>query len=230
MGPDPGRATRDVIALVFAGGDPPDVRDLPASLQPELVVAADSGLAHALALGVAVDLVVGDLDSVDPTVLDAAIADGTTVERHPAEKDTTDLELALDAALARGATWVIVLGVHGGRFDHFLANMLLLASPQFAAAQIEARLDGTNVSVVRDSVGLAARAGALCTLLPVGGPAIGVTTEGLRYPLRGETLPPGTTRGVSNEFIGSTAAVSLESGVLLAVIPASGNTDFEKDA
>jgi thiamine pyrophosphokinase len=217
-------------ALVFAGGDPPSVQDLPTWLQPEFVIAADSGLEHALALGFAVDLVVGDLDSVDPTALDVAVAAGVEIERHPAAKDATDLELALDTALARGATRVFLLGAHGGRFDHFLANMLLLASPRFASAQIEARFDGTHVSVVRDHVGLAAHAGALCSLLPVGGPATGVRTEGLRFPLRGETLSPGTTRGVSNEFLGSTAAVSLDSGVLLVVIPLSGTTASERNA
>jgi thiamine pyrophosphokinase len=219
------RGARAATALVFAGGDPPRPSDLPPSLEPDLVVAADSGLEHALALGVAVDLVVGDLDSVDRTVLDGAVARGTHVEQHPAAKDATDLELALEAALARGATSVLVLGAHGGRLDHFLANVLLLASPRFAAAQIEARFDGARVSIVRERIGLAAHPGALCSLLPAGGAATGVRTEGLRYPLRGETLEPGTTRGVSNEFLGSTAAVSLDSGVLVAVVP-----DPRKDA
>jgi thiamine pyrophosphokinase len=223
MGP-PG--ARDVAALVFAGGDPPDRTDLLNDV--DLVVAADSGLEHALALGVDVDVVVGDLDSVDHAALDRAVAAGAVVEAHPAEKDATDLELALDAAVARGATTVRVLGVHGGRFDHYLANVLLLAAPRFAAVRIDAKIGDAHVTVVRDRADLSGAPGALCSLLPLGGPAVGVTTHELRYPLRQETLVPGSTRGVSNEFLGADAAVSLDAGVLLAIVPVT--TSFGKDA
>jgi thiamine pyrophosphokinase len=220
MGPPDPRAPRG--ALVFAGGDAPTPFERSMTPAADLVIAADSGLGHARALGVRVDLVVGDLDSVDPGVLDAAVADGAAVERHPAAKDATDLEIALDAAVARGATEVLVLGVGGGRLDHFLGNMLLLASPKYAHVRVDARVDDTDVTVVHERVELASAAGALCSLLPLGGPAIGVVTDGLRFPLRRETLPPGTTRGVSNEFLGTRATVSLEAGALLTIIPAPG--------
>jgi thiamine pyrophosphokinase len=222
--PDPreSRAARVHTALVFAGGAPPTPHEVSATTEADIVIAADSGLAHARAVGLHVDLVVGDLDSVDPADLDAAIADGTAVERHPAAKDATDLELALDAAVERGATAIRVVGVGGGRLDHFLGNVLLLTSPRYAAARVDAHVDGAHVVVVHDRVDLDGTPGGLCSLLPLGGPAIGVLTDGLRYPLRRETLPPGTTRGVSNEFLGARATVSLESGVLLAVIPAFG--------
>ena len=220
MGPPDPRAARG--ALVFAGGDPPVPDDILATPRAEFVIAADSGLEHARALGVPVDLVVGDLDSVDPAVLDAAIADGAVVERHPAAKDATDLELALDAAVERGATDVLVVGVGGGRLDHFLGNVLLLASPRYAHVRVDARVGDAFVTVVHERVELTGTPGGLCSLLPLGGAAVGVLTDGLRYPLRRETLPPGTTRGVSNEFLGTRAAVSLESGVLLAVVPDPG--------
>jgi thiamine pyrophosphokinase len=207
----------DVSALVFAGGDPPDPAELLSGV--EFVVAADSGLEHALALGVEVDVVVGDLDSVDTTALSRAVAAGATVEAHPAEKDATDLELALEAAVARGATTIRVLGAHGGRVDHYLANVLLLASPRFASVGIDARLGDAHVTVVRDRADLVGVPGAVCSLLPIGGSAVGVTTHDLRYPLHRETLEPGSTRGVSNEFLSVHAAVTLEAGVLLAVVP-----------
>jgi thiamine pyrophosphokinase len=227
--PDPRESRAALAALVFAGGDPPGPEGLARSAGADLVIAADSGLAHARALGVHVDLVIGDLDSVDPAALDAAVADGTVVEQHPAAKDATDLELALDAALHRGATAVHVVGVGGGRLDHFLGNVLLLASPHYATARVDAHVGGAHVTVVHDHVDLDGAPGALCSLLPLGGPAVGVLTDGLRFPLHRETLPPGTTRGVSNEFLGTRATVSLESGVLLAVIPTLGTTDLERD-
>jgi thiamine pyrophosphokinase len=227
MGRPESRGRRAV--LVFAGGDRPEPHGPARTEGADLVIAADSGLGHARALGVQVDLVIGDLDSVDPRELDAAVAEGAVVERHPAAKDATDLELALDAALDRGATTIHVVGVGGGRLDHFLGNVLLLASPRYAAARVDAHVGGSHVVVVHDYADLDGTPGGLCSLLPLGGPAVGVLTDGLRYPLRSETLAPGTTRGVSNEFLGARATVSLESGVLLAVVPTPATTDFERD-
>jgi thiamine pyrophosphokinase len=219
--PAEGIMGRVPTAIVFAGGDPPTraaLRDLPAA---ECVLAADSGLEHAYAAGVAVDVVVGDLDSVHPDTLDAAVRAGAVIERHPAAKDATDLELALLAAVARGAGEIVVVGGHGGRLDHFLANALLLAAPALAGARVRARLGDADVTVVRDRADLSGVPGALCSLLHVAAAAEGVRTDGLRFPLHGETLVPGSTRGVSNEFLTADATVSVERGVLLAVLPES---------
>ncbi len=209
----------DDAAVVFTGGDPPPSAvavHLPAAA---LVIAADSGLEHAAALGRPVDLVVGDLDSVDPELLAAARASGTTVEAHPREKDHTDLELALDAALIRGARAVTVVGGHGGRLDHFLANLTLLASARFAATRLDAWVGAAHVVVVHDDEVLEGRPGSLVSLIPLGGPVGGIRTDGLRYPLTDEDLDAGTTRGVSNEFLESAARVRVRTGTLLAIRP-----------
>jgi thiamine pyrophosphokinase len=207
------------VAIVFTGGDPPLPQAVEGLPPADLIVAADSGIHHAQALGFRVDVLVGDLDSVDPRALDAAVASGTTVERHPAAKDATDLELALLAARDRECSRVVVVGGHGGRFDHLIANALLLASPELSGIELEARIGDAQVFVVRDTSELHGAPGDRCSLLPVGGPAVGVLTEGLRYPLRRETLYPGSTRGVSNEFLVVTATVALDHGALLAVLP-----------
>ena len=206
-------------ALVFTGGEPMPEAVLAHLPDVELVIAADSGLMCAQSLGCAVDLVVGDLDSVDPSALAEAEARGASVERHAAEKDATDLELALVAALARGARRVTVVGGHGGRLDHFLANALLLAADSFAALTIDAWMANAHVTVVRTAAELQGAPGSLCTLLPIGGVARGITTEGLQYPLTHEDLEPGSSRGVSNVLVGPTANVTLQHGVLLAVQP-----------
>lgn len=213
----------DDTALIFAGGDPIDERT--ATLLPShvaTVIAADSGLHHALALGRHVDVVVGDLDSADPAAIDAAVASGTEIERHPAEKDATDLELALLAARARGATRIVVAGGGGGRLDHLLANFLLVGSPDFAELSIEVVVPEARVTAVHRRTELRGRSGDLCSLVPVGGPAQGVTTEGLQYPLRGEPLLPGSTRGISNVFVEPVAVITIEHGALLAVQPENG--------
>jgi thiamine pyrophosphokinase len=207
--------------IVLAGGDPVHER-LAAQLPPaDLVIAADSGLEQAAALGVTVDLVVGDFDSVDPAALDAAVRDGVAIERHPEAKDETDLELAVVAAQRRGATRVVIVGISGGRIDHELANLMLLGSSAYAALHLEAIGAGGRVVAVHDRVELAGAVGDLVTLLAIGGSAHGVTTTGLRYPLQGETLEPGSTRGVSNVLIEPVAVVELTAGVLLALLPTS---------
>lgn len=214
----------DATALIFAGGDA--IGAAAASLLPQeatTVLAADSGLHHALALGRHVDIVVGDLDSADPVDVEAAVAAGAEVEHHPADKDATDLELALLSARARGATRLVVAGGGGGRLDHLLANLLLLGSPELADVAIEAWLPGARLTVIRAQAVLRGSPGDLCSLLPVGGPAEGVTTDGLRYPLRREELRPGSTRGISNVFVEPEATVTIERGSLLAVQPDSGD-------
>ncbi len=206
--------------LILTGGDPTPVPTPEWHPDAVTVIAADSGLGLAAALGVSADLVVGDMDSVDPAALVAAERAGAQVQRHPVAKDATDLELALDAALAMGPADVTVVGGHGGRLDHFLGNALLLAAERYAPLTIQARMGGATVTVVRaGTVELAGGPGGLISLLPVHGPAYGVRTEGLRFPLRDEDLLPGLTRGVSNVFESTLARVSLRSGVLLAVQP-----------
>ena len=207
------------VAIVFAGGVRPPPEVLVGLEAADVVIAADSGLDHAFALGHRVDVVVGDLDSVSPDALARGRAAGVRIEQHPADKDATDLELALAAAVARGVQRVVVVGGGGGRVDHFLANALALTSSELAAVDVEARLGDADVVVIRAAAVLHGEPGSVVSLLAVGGPARGVETTGLRFPLRHEDLHPGSTRGVSNELLGTDADVSLTGGVLLAVLP-----------
>jgi thiamine pyrophosphokinase len=208
-------------AIVLAGGDPVDaaaVADLPTDAY---VVAADGGLHLAAPLGLRVDLVVGDLDSVDRAQLRAAEQGGTIVERHPVDKDRTDLALALDAATAAGARRITVIGGAGGRADHLLANWLLLAADAYADRTVRAWSATARTDVVRAgrTTRLEGPPGGLISLLPAHGPARGVRTTGLRFPLEDEDLLPGASRGVSNRFADREATVTLTAGTLLAVRP-----------
>ena len=205
--------------VVVAGGDAVDPAHLDPVARTAFVIAADSGIDRAHDLGLDVDLAVGDFDSVSDAALEAVTASGAEVERHPTAKDATDLELALDAALQRSPDRVLVVGGHGGRLDHFLANAVLLAAPRYAGVEIVAQMGQALVTVVRSSAVLRGAPGDLVSLVPVHGGATGVTTDGLRYPLAGEDLGPGSTRGVSNELLATEANVRLTGGVLLAVQP-----------
>lgn len=205
--------------VVLAGGDPV-VPPLPRRLAPaDQVIAADGGYATAAVLGLEVDLLVGDLDSIGDTDLAAARAAGVRIERHPTDKDRTDLALALDAVVAGGPAQVTVVGGHGGRLDHLLANVALLAAAAYAPLTITGLLGDAVVTVIRDRADLTAAPGDVVTLLAMHGPADGVTTEGLAFPLSDARLAPGSSLGVSNRGTGRPVNVAVRTGTVVAVQP-----------
>lgn len=184
-----------------------------------VVVAADGGADVALALGVAVDVVVGDFDSITPESLALLERAGARIERRPRDKDATDLALALDAAMGFSPRRILVVGTAGGRLDHLLGELLLLGADAYAAAEVDALLGTALIHVVHRERSLVGKPGELVSLHALHGPAAGVSTEGLVYPLRGETLAAGSSRGISNVFAADEARIRLERGVLLAVRP-----------
>src|SRR5688500_13354490 len=115
----------------------------------DLVMAADGGAASLDRLGRRPDRLVGDLDSADPELVERLGATGTRVERHPVDKDSSDTELALDAALAEGAERIDLVGATAGdRLDHELANLLLLADPAFGSVELQVVVGATTVRAV----------------------------------------------------------------------------------
>jgi thiamine pyrophosphokinase len=204
--------------VVVASGPGPSLEVPPA----ETVVAADGGLDRALELGLEVDVVIGDLDSVSPAALEAAEAAGVRVVRHPEAKDATDLELALDEAVSLGARRVLVVASASGRLDHLLGLLLLIGSDRYRGVELDAVVGDTLVHAVRSARDLTGSPGELVSLIAVGGAASGVVTQGLTYSLAGETLAPGSSRGISNVFIAAEARITVGDGVVLAVRPAPG--------
>ena len=212
------RAVADTVVVV-AGGPRPGGRAA-ASVPPgALVIAADSGADHALALGLAIDVAVGDFDSITATTLARLEQANVRLERHPADKDATDLELALDAAIAFHPRRIIVLGGGAGRLDHLLGELLLLGADPYAVVELDAHLGPATIHVIRGERLLVGTPNELISLLALHGPATGILTEGLAYPLHGETLVPGSSRGISNLFTGTEARVKVRHGTLLAVRP-----------
>jgi thiamine pyrophosphokinase len=183
------------------------------------VIGADRGAEYALASGLGLEAAVGDFDSISAGGLEALERAGVRVERHPVAKDATDLELAFAAAVALEPRRILLVGGAGGRLDHLLGELSLLASDAYADFEIDAVLGRATVNVVRRERLLFGRARELISLLALHGPAVGVVTEGLVYALRGETLAAGSTRGISNVFAAGQVRITLEGGVLLAVRP-----------
>jgi thiamine pyrophosphokinase len=195
------------------------------------VIAADRGAQHARRWGWPVHLLVGDLDSLPAGEVAALAAAGVPMLTAPTAKDETDLELALREAIRLQPTEIIICAALGGRTDHWLANLLLLAQPALAGTPtviaggpetirlLRGETDGARAATgTRATLALDGRPGDLLSLLSIGGDAVGIVTEGLAYPLRDETLSPGQPRGVSNVFTGTRASVSLRRGLLLVIV------------
>lgn len=202
--------------LIFAGGDSWGVGLADELPEAGTVIAADSGYDIAVAAGFAVDVLVGDMDSIVTEV----VPDGVEVHRHSPDKDATDLELALEMAAARNPGRVIVVGGAGGRFDHELATAGLICSARWdTIEEIDWITDRGWSHVIWSRRRLHGDVGSLISLMPMGGPAEGVTTKGLRWDLTDAILQAGTTWGVSNVFRGPVAEIGVSRGCLLAVIP-----------
>jgi len=191
-----------------------------------MVVAADGGARHAASLGVVIDLWVGDGDSLGEADIAALAAAGVPLERSRPDKDESDTELAILAAIRLGASGIVVVGALGGpRIDHALANIGLLALPELDGRRATILDAAARIGLIRAPAGdsspverrLTGRAGDLVSLLPFGPSVEGVTTDGLRFALRDEPLVTGQTRGLSNIRVSPEARVTVRSGSLLVV-------------
>lgn len=203
-------------ALVFANGELAlPARGLPAA---ELYIAADGGSRHCRALGLYPHVVIGDLDSLPAPLQQELRAHGSELLPFPVRKDETDFELALLHAQSAGASTVSVIGGLGRRWDHSLANLLLAADARFAQLPITFLHGEQQLFPIRSQASLAAPLGSRVSLIPLAGDAHGVRTRGLEYPLDDETIPFGSSRGVSNVVAAAEAQVTLQGGLLLCVV------------
>ena len=220
------------VAVVVIGGGPLSPRavemwnDLAESGAPTLVIAADSGLDHAVAAGLRPDRLVGDLDSISAAGRMWAYANGVDIDEHPVAKDETDTELALAVAVADPAVAsVIVLGgldpAADDRLDHLLGTLLVLGHPSLSGLEsVGAVLGGSEVVVVHpgNTTVLPLAAGQVFSLLALHGPCDGVNVTGAHWPLQHATITGYEARGVSNVSNGDTT-VAVAHGTLTVVMP-----------
>lgn len=208
-------------AVIFANGNLNHPHQALASLQAgDILIAADGGARHCQALGLTPAVVIGDFDSLTTEELTQLDQAGAQVLRYPQRKDFTDLELAFQHAVSLGVDEILVLGALGARWDQTLANVLLPIAPGLEHVCIRL-LDGfQEIALLRPGQvhTLSGQAGDTVSLIPLGGDARGVTTQGLEYPLADGTLYFGATRGISNVLLGVEATVQLEVGLLLCAM------------
>jgi thiamine pyrophosphokinase len=203
--------------LIFVNGELPSLEAARGLVRPDdVLIAADGGLRHILALGLTPHSIVGDLDSVSMD-LQHLIDQGVQVLKYSHDKDETDVELALRHALTMNPGQIMIVGALGGRLDQTLGNIGLLDDP--GLARLDLRIDDgmEEVLLCRDRVQVHGRSRDIVSLIPWQGEVHGVLTENLKWPLHGESLFPHKTRGISNEMLGSEATIHISSGLLLVV-------------
>jgi thiamine pyrophosphokinase len=204
--------------VIFANGEIFDIELVRRLVQPaDLILCADGGSHHALALGLRPDMIIGDLDSIDNDDRAKIQAAGIPVHEYSHDKDETDLELTIQYAVEHEPSAIVIIGALGRRLDHTIGNIALLSSPSLASVDI--RLDDglEEVFFCRQQATVQGAPGDLVSLIPWGDTVSGVRTSGLKWPLHGETLYADKTRGISNEMLDGTAAVTISSGLLLVI-------------
>jgi thiamine pyrophosphokinase len=185
----------------------------------DVIIAADGGALVAQQLGLQPQVVIGDLDSLPGGMRTQLQQRGCRFIDHPARKDETDTELAIQHALEMGAEEIVLLGAVGGRLDHTLANVLLLGMAALEGVTVRMVTGNTDVWLIRagEDLEIHGQPGDTVTLLPLGQDAAGITTTGLEWALDNDTLYFGPARGVSNLMTAETARVALREGLLLAL-------------
>jgi thiamine pyrophosphokinase len=203
---------------IFANGD---------LLVPEInlsvdttIIAADGGAGQALKLGLIPQIVIGDFDSLEAPELATLEKNGCQLINHPANKDETDLELALDHALALGTTEIVLYGLLGGRWDMSFANILLLTASRYAGIRFRIMTENAEIFILRRGgiLAIEGQPGDTVSVIPLNGSVAGLTYEGLAWPLENAKLAFGSPRGVSNQMVGANAKIKLSSGVALVVV------------
>jgi thiamine pyrophosphokinase len=206
-------------ALILANGElyQPDV--LRRRIRAEafdLVLGADGGAHHAGDLNVTLDAIIGDMDSLSN--LEQQRISNTELVSYLAEKNETDLELALLYAEERGADHIVMVGAMGGRMDMTIANILLITHASLSSRRVEVwHGEQTGWVIKPPGEDILGHSGDMVSLIPLGGYTSGITSKGLKYSLRNAELTFGSARGISNLLEGPSAHIKLSEGLLLVI-------------
>jgi thiamine pyrophosphokinase len=183
----------------------------------DMIIVVNGGTGLAWELKIVPDLLIGDTDSLALPLQDWLAQHCVARHTYPADKDFTDLELALHHVISLGIAHLLFLGLAGKRTDHMLANFSLLALAREAQIQAEVVVGQEHIYLVYDELELTGKVGQTISLLPWGGNAVGVRTRGMKWELHGEKLPFGRVRGMSNIMRHNKVHISLSEGMLLVV-------------
>lgn len=200
-----------VIITSYIEGILPDLME---DYDPDLILCADGGYDHARRAGITPDYLIGDFDS-----LKCDISEDIRQITYPCEKDDTDTGLCIQTALDMGCNDILILGGLGGRLDHSVANIQLLAG--YADKNIRIAIkDKKNFCTVlhNGEIHLKRKSGQHVSILSLSDTSSGVSVSGLKYPLTNAVLKNTFPLGVSNEYTDETAWICVKDGTLLIVL------------
>ena len=214
----PGRSEEmSQCAIVLGGEFPQSYRVRERFWATDYCIAADRGADYAVRSGKTPDLLVGDMDSLDPEVFRLCETGGSLVMKVPCAKDETDGELAFLAAQERGYRDILLFCSGGGRLDHLLSNIFVCCHFFQKGMQITLVEDDYTAYFSNKRLVLHGRNGDILSLIPMTKEVHGVTLDGCRYPLTKAALSQGSSWSMCNEFAQPTVTIQQEDGVLLAV-------------
>ena len=212
-------------AIIIANGRMEKPPEIPSYLQASpLIIAADGGIYNCKSLGIKPNVIIGDLDSIGANEISTYRDAGVEIIRFPTHKNETDLELALRYVMEHKINDVLIFGALGARWDMTVANITLLAHPMFARMKLR-MLDGNQELILiraNERSVIKGHPGDSISLIPLTGDVAGIFTDGLEYPLEGEDLKFGSSRGVSNVFIQEQSQIIFREGILLCIINRAG--------
>lgn len=183
----------------------------------DLVICADGGGKHAARLGIIPDLIVGDLDTLSTEEIKRLELSGVEFIKYPKAKDYSDTHLALLKALELGYKRIEMVACLGGRFDHALANVMLLALPLARTVDLSILDPIQEIFLVKPGMKLVGSKGETISLLPLSEEVVGIATSGLLYQVPAGKFVMGVSNGISNVFSTEEVKIFLEKGLLLGI-------------
>ena len=208
-----------IVNIVSGGrlGDQPFFQEKITRMENCLIICCDGGARHFQYLKIKPDVIIGDMDSIDPASLASYSTQGIKIIKHPANKDFTDTELALDYALNLKPEAIFIWGALGGRIDHTLANMFLLCKGQEKGIRTYLIDEYCEAFLLNGNVMFSKSTGQTISLIALSLQVEGISLRGFLYPLADATLRMGESRTVSNIIKEDNATVSARSGNLLVI-------------
>ncbi|MCK9528261.1 MAG: thiamine diphosphokinase [Syntrophales bacterium] len=208
------------VAFIISGGQIADPQTLRPWLEKEpeaVIICADGGARYAAEIGIVPACIVGDMDSIDGSLLTFFQEKGSAIVRYSPSKNETDTELALSHVLARQPRKVLIFGALGTRMDHSLANIFLLAGAVPPEVDLRIIDESCEMACVTDQMLLRGVAGQTVSLLPLSSVVSGITLRGFEYPLTEGVIEMGKSLGISNRLSGTEGFIGLKTGRLLVI-------------
>lgn len=184
----------------------------------EYVICADGGLEKAEYLGLLPDVIIGDLDSVNTSVLKRYIEMNIEIIEYPSEKNYTDMDLAIQYAVEKGYKEIILIGASGSRIDHTMANILLVELYYKKGIKIKIVDNNNIVQMVTGKMEIEYKKNYFVSIIPTSDTIEGITLEGFKYPLNNVNVKRGSTLCISNQITEEKGIITLAKGNALVIL------------